>query len=111
MPIPVEGGLLTVTDLEPDSVAAITAGDLGSDPRVTVRGNIYAQNGFDPARQLRDLGLSQGEDVVWDASNWNNSFDEPKASVFPPLLPGSAWPDFSKRSYWKILDFAIKNLL
>ncbi len=28
---------VTVTDLEPDSVAAITAGDLGSDPRVTVR--------------------------------------------------------------------------
>ncbi|WP_142239752.1 class I SAM-dependent methyltransferase [Mycobacterium sp. ST-F2] len=28
---------VTVTDLEPDSVAAITAGDLGADPRVTVR--------------------------------------------------------------------------
>ncbi|HQV69207.1 MAG TPA: parallel beta-helix domain-containing protein [Thermoflexales bacterium] len=86
--------------------------DIGPNPeRISVYGNTYAQNGFDPAKQLRDLGLSQGADVVWDASNWNNSFDEPKASAFPPVLPGSAWPDFAKRSYWKILDFAIKNLL
>jgi hypothetical protein len=86
--------------------------DIGPNPeRVTVRNNIYAQNGFDPAKQLRDMGLTQGADVVWDVSNWNNSFDEPKASAFPPVLPGSAWPDFAKRSYWKILDFAIKKLL
>ena len=50
---------LTVTDLEPDSVAAITAGDLGSDPRVTVRGmDATAIDAADSAYALAVFALS-----------------------------------------------------
>ena len=50
---------LTVTDLEPDSVAAITAGDLGSDPRLTVRGmDATAIDAADSAYALAVFALS-----------------------------------------------------
>ncbi len=75
-----------------------------------MHGNQFRNNGYDAADALRDLGIS-GADIVWDGSQWNNRFDEPGASRFPPLLPGSTWPDLLKRAYWQILNFAITKLL
>lgn len=85
--------------------------DVGPSPeRIHVHGNSYENNGYDPAAALRDQGIP-GSDIVWDGSNWDVRFDESGASSFPPLLPGSRWPDVVRRGYWQTLNFLINNLL
>ncbi len=86
--------------------------DVAPNPeRVHTYNNTYGNNGYNPAKELRDLGLNKGHDIVWDVSNWDNAFDDTTSDVFPPLLPQSSWSPFLKKAYWKTLDFAIKNLL
>ncbi|MBX7234376.1 MAG: right-handed parallel beta-helix repeat-containing protein [Caldilineales bacterium] len=75
-----------------------------------VHGNSYTNNGYDPDPSVDDLGVP-GADVLWDGSGSGNRFDEPGASVFPPLLPGSGWPAFLRRAYDNALNLAIERLL
>ncbi|MEZ4767722.1 MAG: parallel beta-helix domain-containing protein [Caldilineales bacterium] len=75
-----------------------------------IYGNTLIHNGYDPDTFLTDLGIP-GADIIWDGSGANNTFDQPGASAFPPLLPGSNWPAFLHRAYDNILNFAIQNLM
>jgi hypothetical protein len=45
-----------------------------------------------------------GVDVLWDASGWDNRFDDAGARMFP-ILPSSAWPDVTKRAWWRLLQW------
>lgn len=85
--------------------------DLGPLPENNlIHGNTWENNGYDPAGIVADLGLP-GADILWTGDGWNNAFDEPNASKFPPLLPESGWPDPLRRALWRFYDILIKQLL
>jgi parallel beta-helix repeat protein len=75
-----------------------------------IHSNSFKDNGQAPDAFLSKLGVP-GADLLWDGSSWQNRFDQPGASSFPPLLPSSRWPDFAKRGYWQVLDFLVSRLL
>ncbi len=84
--------------------------DVSPNPeRVHLYGNTYIHNGYQPAKQITDLGIP-GEDIIWDASNWDNRFDDAGATTFPPLLPSSGWADLTRKAYWQIWHFVISRL-
>ncbi len=84
--------------------------DLGPLPEGNwIHDNIYENNGYDPEGLAKELGLP-GADILWTGEGWSNSFDEPDATFFPPLLPGRDWPDPAKRLLWRIYDIAIRAL-
>ena len=84
--------------------------DVGPNPeRVHVHNNVYLDNGAQPDKMLTDLGIS-GADIIWDASHWDNRFDERGVSTFPPGLPSSGWPDVLRRAYWQVVHFVISKL-
>ncbi len=88
-----------------------TVFDLGPLPENNwIHDNIYENNGYDPAGMVKELGLP-GADVLWSGEGWNNSFDEPGANLFPPVLPGRNWPDPAKRAIWRAYDIVIGLLL
>ncbi|MBZ0284697.1 MAG: right-handed parallel beta-helix repeat-containing protein [Anaerolineae bacterium] len=88
-----------------------TVFDLGPLPENNwIHDNIYENNGYDAQGMVKDLGLS-GADVMWTGEGWNNSFDEPGANMFPPVLPGRNWPDPAKRGLWRLYDIVIGLLL
>ena len=62
--------------------------------------NQYANNGSQPAGFIVEAGFP-GADILWDASGWNNRFDDQHAKTFP-FLPSSGWPDLSKRALWQL---------
>jgi len=62
--------------------------------------NQYTDNGTHPADFIVQAHYP-GADILWDASGWNNRFDDTSAKTFP-VLPSSAWPDFLKRALWQI---------
>ena len=85
--------------------------DIGPLPEgVQIYGNVLVNNGYDPDTFLTDLGIS-GADIIWDGSGANNTFDQPGASSFPPILPKSSWPTFLHRAYDNILNFAVEQLM
>ena len=71
--------------------------------------NIYRNNGGNPDPTTAELGIP-GADILWDGQGINNRFDEPAATRFPPLLPGSRWPDWAYRLYYNLLNLAIAQL-
>lgn len=88
-----------------------TVFDLGPLPENNwVHDNIWENNGYDPDGLVREIGIP-GADILWTGEGWNNAFDEPTASKFPPLLPQRAWPDPAKRALWRVYDIVIGLLL
>ncbi len=88
-----------------------TVFDLGALPENNwIHDNIYENNGYNAQGLMKELGLD-GADVLWTGEGWNNSFDEPNASQFPPLLPGRNWADPAKRAIWRVYDIVIGLLL
>jgi cytochrome c peroxidase len=88
-----------------------TVFDLGPLPENNwIHDNIYENNGYDPAGLVKEIGLP-GADILWSGEGWSNSFDEPGANMFPPLLPGRNWPDPAKRAIWRLYDILIQALL
>mgnify|MGYP005844972827 CR=1 FL=1 len=88
-----------------------TVFDLGALPEHNwIHDNIYENNGYDPQGIVRELGLP-GADVTWTGEGWTNSFDEPLASYFPPVLPSRSTPDPIRRLLWRAYDAAIGLLL
>ncbi|MBZ0289751.1 MAG: right-handed parallel beta-helix repeat-containing protein, partial [Anaerolineae bacterium] len=88
-----------------------TVFDLGPLPENNwIHDNTFENNGYAPAGMVRDLGLP-GADVGWTGEGWSNSFDEPGANLFPPVLPGRNWPDPAKRAIWRLYDIVIQALL
>ena len=85
--------------------------DISPNPeRVHLYANVYLHNGYQPAKQATEMGLP-GSDIIWDASNWDNRFDDTGVTTFPPLLPSSAWPDLTRKAYWQIVHFLVVRLL
>ncbi len=64
------------------------------------RKRLLCSHGNDPAPLLADLGLPG---VLWDASGWDNRFDDAGIKAFP-ILPSSAWPDVAKKALWQVLQ-------
>lgn len=88
-----------------------TVFDLGPLPENNwIHSNTFENNGYDAQGLVKELGLD-GADIMWTGEGWNNSFDQPGASMFPPVLPGRSWPDPAKRFLWRIYDIAIGLLL
>ncbi|MBZ0278893.1 MAG: right-handed parallel beta-helix repeat-containing protein [Anaerolineae bacterium] len=88
-----------------------TVFDLGPLPENNwIHDNTYEHNGYDPQGLVKDVGVG-GADVMWTGEGWNNAFDEPNASKFPPVLPGRSWPDPAKRAIWHVYDILIGLLL
>ncbi len=75
-----------------------------------IGGNTMVRNGYDADRYVTDLGIA-GADIIWDGSAWNNLFDQPGASAFPPLLPGPGWPEPLRKGYWQMLNYLVNQLL
>ncbi|MEO8392521.1 MAG: parallel beta-helix domain-containing protein [Chloroflexota bacterium] len=88
-----------------------TVFDLGPLPENNwIHDNTYEHNGYDPDPSLTDLGVP-GADLLWTGEGWSNSFDEPNASRFPPVLPSRSMPDPLKRVLWHSYDILIGLLM
>jgi parallel beta-helix repeat protein len=85
--------------------------DLGPLPEGNwIHDNTFTNNGYDPQGLVAELGLP-GADVAWTGEGWNNAFDNPGASSFPPVLPSREWPDPLRRLLWRVYDILIGLLL
>jgi parallel beta-helix repeat protein len=88
-----------------------TVFDLGPIPENNyIHSNIWSNNGYDPQGDVKSLGLP-GADILWTGEGWNNAFNEPTASKFPPLMPEREWADPAKRLLWRVYDLVIGLLL
>jgi len=71
----------------------------------TIHNNTFSNNGFEPDPVVAELGIPSG-DILWETTGAGNRFDEVGVTSFPPLLPGSNWPDFAANAYgnfWRAL--------
>lgn len=85
--------------------------DLGPLPENNwIHDNTFENNGYDAQGMVKELGIP-GADIMWTGEGWNNAFDQPGVSMFPPLLPGRSWPDPAKRAIWRVYDLLIGLLL
>ncbi|MCI0711055.1 MAG: right-handed parallel beta-helix repeat-containing protein [Chloroflexi bacterium] len=90
---------------EPDEI-----GDVGPlSENNHIHDNEFANNGSNPDQEVEDAGLP-GADILWDARGFGNVFDEPDASMFPPVLPTSGTPGILERAMFQIWNFLGKNL-
>lgn len=88
-----------------------TVFDLGPIPEHNwIHDNTYENNGYSPQGEVAALGIP-GADILWTGEGWTNSFDDPTANAFPPLLPGRDWPDPARRALWRLYDVLIQALL
>lgn len=88
-----------------------TVFDLGPLPEGNwIHDNEWENNGYDPTGLVAEIGIP-GADILWTGEGWTNSFDEPGASSFPPILPGRNWPDPARRALWRFYDVLIGLLL
>ena len=88
-----------------------TVFDLGPIPENNrIYDNVWENNGYEPTGLVTELGLP-GADILWTADGWNNGFDDPNATTFPPLLPSSNWVDPARRALWRVYDMVIQALL
>ncbi len=88
-----------------------TVFDLGPLPENNwIHDNYYEHNGYAPAGLVKDLGIG-GADIMWTGEGWNNAFNEPNATRFPPVLPERGWADPAKRALWRVYDILIQALL
>ncbi len=88
-----------------------TVFDLGPIPEYNwIHDNRYQNNGYEPQGEVAALGIP-GADILWTGEGWSNSFDDPTANAFPPLLPGRDWADPARRALWRFYDVLIGALL
>lgn len=100
-------GLTSLYNIYPSD----TVFELGPIPEYNwIHDNIFENNGYDAQGEVAELGLP-GTDILWTGEGWTNSFDQPGASTFPPLLPGRHWPDPARRALWRTYDTLIGALL
>jgi cytochrome c peroxidase len=88
-----------------------TVFDLGPLPEHNwIHDNVYEHNGYAPDQALLDFGIP-GADLLWTGEGWTNSWDEPGATSFPPVLPSRSTPDPLRRALWRGYDLLIQALL
>jgi parallel beta-helix repeat protein len=68
-----------------------------------IHGNRVEGNGTDPDPALEAAGLP-GVDLLWGLSGWDNAWDQPQGTRFPPLLPSRGWPKPLQVGYWRGLN-------
>lgn len=68
-----------------------------------IHGNTFTNNAANPSQEAVSYGFPTGNDILWDASAWNNTIDEPTAKVFP-YAPAPGWPDFAKKVVWRVIQ-------
>ncbi|MCK5922665.1 MAG: right-handed parallel beta-helix repeat-containing protein, partial [Methylococcales bacterium] len=82
--------------------------DVGPTPENSwIHDNEMTNNGYDPAGMVTDLGIP-GADILWDGSGIGHSFDQPNASIFPPIAPTSEWSTASRRIHHHFLNALLK---
>jgi cytochrome c peroxidase len=80
-----------------------TTFDVGTEPEGNrIYGNTLVNNAFDPTPAAKTFGFP-AVDIIWDGSGANNTFDQPGASSFPPMLPTSNWSPLISNAYGKVL--------
>ncbi|MCC6804920.1 MAG: right-handed parallel beta-helix repeat-containing protein [Anaerolineae bacterium] len=88
-----------------------TVFDLGPLPENNwIHDNVFENNGYAPDQSLIDFGVP-GADILWTGEGWSNSFDQPGANTFPPVLPSRSTPDPLKRALWRTYDVLIGLLM
>ncbi len=78
--------------------------------RIWIHDNLLEGNGRNPDPALADLGIP-GADILWDGSAWSVVVDQPGVRTFPPLIPSSDWPEWIRKAYWQLLNFAVQRLM
>ena len=79
--------------------------DVGSVPEGNrIHGNRLADNGKNPAPSVAAV-TGRGVDLLWDGSGWDNTWSQPGASRFPPLLPDRSWPGVVRRAWSRVVSF------
>lgn len=77
--------------------------DVGTEPEGNrIYNNTFVHNAYDPHPDAKKFGFPAVE-IIWDGSGSNNTFDQPGASSFPPMLPTSGWPPLVSNAYGKVL--------
>ena len=93
--------VFSLTDVFPKG----TVFDVGPMPEKNwVHANAFSGNGRHPAGALAAAGLP-GADLIWDGTGWSNVWDDAGASR-SSLLPGSRWPSFARRGWWRLFGLA-----
>jgi parallel beta-helix repeat protein len=96
--------LVALTDF-PGFFGEQTAWDIPVVPENNwVHGNLYTNNGYNPDPEVIEAGFV-GADLLWSTAGPGNRWDEPTATRFPSPLPGSSWPDFVQRAFWRALNY------
>lgn len=79
--------------------------DIPLNPEQTwIHDNTYVNNGTNPSPVATSYGFPSGNDILWDASAWDNSIDDTGAKTFP-YAPGSGWPSLFKKAVWRAIQF------
>ena len=82
-----------------------TSFDVGILPEGTrVFGNVLADNGRNPAPSVKKIA-GRGVDLIWDGSGADNTWSQPGASRFPPLLPNPSWPGVIQRAWARVVSY------
>ncbi len=77
--------------------------DVGTEPEGNrIYGNTLSHNAYDPHPAAKEFGFPAA-DIIWDGSGADNTFDQPDATTFPPMLPTSNWSPLVSNAYGKVL--------
>ena len=66
--------------------------------------NDYRNNGYDPAKIVKDSGLD-GADLLWDVTGYNNNWDEKNVTSIPPTLPNKNWSWIARKTNFRVWRF------
>lgn len=75
--------------------------------RCWIHTNNMSRNGMRPEGITKELGFS-GADLLWDLSGYDNSWDQPRATKMPNILPLKNWPDVVRRANWRMWHMLMK---
>jgi cytochrome c peroxidase len=79
--------------------------DIPLNPEQTwIHDNTYTNNGTAPSDEATQYGFPSGNDILWDASAWDNTIDDGGAKAFP-YAPSAAWPSLLKKAVWRAIQF------
>lgn len=80
-----------------------TTFDVGTEPENNqIYGNTMVNNGYNAHPAAVKFGFPAVE-IIWDGSGANNTFEQPGASSFPPMLPDNTWSPLIANAYVKVL--------
>jgi cytochrome c peroxidase len=85
--------------------------DVGPNPEHNyIHDNTFENNGYDADPFVRRM-VGRGYDIIWDGTGVSNTFAQPDASSFPPLLPSPGWPDAVDNLYWRLINLLSRLIM